>query len=147
MIYLSTGTQQAKKAMQNGNLDSVKEPRLNKPKEPTSKNSEVEEGSTYRDEIAAAIHEGLDDLASIGALDPAAVGEFEAVSLMALPQFTAEKVRELRAREDATQVVFAHHLGVSVNTVSQWERGERNVTGSAAKLLSLVQKYGLSHLV
>jgi|GEM_PF-216447 len=109
--------------------------------------SESEEGPTYRDGTAAAIHEGLSGLAALGALDPAKVSKFEKTALTALPHFTGEQVRELRLREMATQTVFAKHLGVSVNTVSQWERGERKATGTAAKLLSLVDRYGLAHIV
>ena len=60
--------------------------------------------------------------------------------------FGAEDVRELRAREGASQAVFAHHMGVSVKALSQWERGLRKPEGPAAKLLTLVKAHGLQHI-
>jgi len=104
-------------------------------------------GPTYKDDLAAAIHEGLTGLAAFGAVNETAVRSFEKVALKAVPRYTGDRVRELRRRERATQAVFALHLGVSVNTISQWERGEREVTGAAAKLLSLVDERGLAYLV
>ena len=104
-------------------------------------------GPTYKDDLAAAIHEGLAGLAAFGAVSETAVRSFEKVALKAVPRYAGDRVRELRLREKATQAVFALHLGVSVNTISQWERGEREVAGAAAKLLSLVEERGLGYLV
>ena len=43
----------------------------------------------------------------------------------------SSKVRE---RAGVSQAVLAGFLNVAVNTVSQWERGERRPTGAALKL-------------
>jgi transcriptional regulator with XRE-family HTH domain len=37
-------------------------------------------------------------------------------------------------------------LNVAVNTVSQWERGERHPTGAALKLLHVVKRNGIQAL-
>jgi len=37
-------------------------------------------------------------------------------------------------------------MNVAVNTVSQWERGERQPTGAALKLLNVVKHNGLDAL-
>jgi putative transcriptional regulator len=58
--------------------------------------------------------------------------------------FTPEEIRALREREEVSQSVFAHHLNVSKESVSKWERGEKRPAGSSLKLLSLVQKKGLA---
>jgi len=58
--------------------------------------------------------------------------------------FTPEEIRTLREREAVSQLVFAHHLNVSKESVSQWERGEKRPAGPSLKLLSLIQKKGLS---
>ena len=55
-----------------------------------------------------------------------------------------KEVRSLISLEEARQVVFAHHLNVSKESVSQWERGEKRPAGPSLKLLSLVEKKGLS---
>jgi putative transcriptional regulator len=55
----------------------------------------------------------------------------------------AKDIERLRKREEASQAVFAHHLGVSVGLISQWERGEKKPQGASLKLLTLVEKNGL----
>ena len=103
-------------------------------------------GDTYADHTAAAIHESMAGLVTLGFLPTEALTEFERVGLVQTKPFAAGQVRALRERESATQAVFAHYLGVSVNTVGQWERGERRATGAAAKLLALVEQHGLAHI-
>jgi putative transcriptional regulator len=69
--------------------------------------------------------------------------EFEESCLTPVKQFGPRGIARLRRREDASQAVFAHYLGVSVNLISQWERGEKKPQGASLKLLSLVEKKGL----
>ena len=55
----------------------------------------------------------------------------------------AAAIRALRARERVSQAVFARHLNVTMELVSQWERGEKRPAGPSLKLLSLVRNKGL----
>ena len=55
-------------------------------------------------------------------------------------------IRRLRLRERVSQPVFARHLNVSKNLVSDWERGIKKPGGPALKLLTIVQKMGLDTL-
>jgi len=52
-------------------------------------------------------------------------------------------LRPPRAREGASQAVFARYLNVTTGLVSQWERGEKRPQGASLKLLSLIAKDGL----
>ena len=45
------------------------------------------------------------------------------------------EIVKVRERAGVSQAVMAGFLNVAVNTVSQWERGERRPTGAALKLL------------
>jgi len=54
----------------------------------------------------------------------------------------AEIVR-VRRQAGVSQSVLAGFLNVAVNTVSQWERGERRPTGAALKLLHVVKARGI----
>lgn len=101
---------------------------------------------TYVDHTAAAIHESISDLVDLGLVESAVMGEVDGACLTKFEAFTASQLKALREREQATQTVFANYLGVSVNTVGQWERGERRATGAAAKLLSLVERHGLAYI-
>ncbi len=51
--------------------------------------------------------------------------------------------REAIARSHVSQAVFAALLNTSVSTVQKWEIGQKRPTGTALKLLHLVQKNGL----
>jgi transcriptional regulator with XRE-family HTH domain len=45
-------------------------------------------------------------------------------------------------RTGISQAVLAGFMNVAVNTVSQWERSERELTGAALKLLNVVKHNG-----
>src|SRR5277367_3806523 len=72
-----------------------------------------------------------------------------AVSSDALPKveaMTPAEIAALRERTGVSQAVLAGFMNVAVNTVSQWERGERQPTGAALKLLHVVRQNGLDAL-
>lgn len=50
----------------------------------------------------------------------------------------------LREREQVSQRVFAYHLNISKESVSQWERGEKRPAGPSLKLLALIKRKGLA---
>jgi len=67
----------------------------------------------------------------------------------ALPKveaMTPAEIAAVRERAGASQAVLAGFMNVAVNTVSQWERGERQPTGAALKLLHVVRRSGLDAL-
>jgi putative transcriptional regulator len=67
----------------------------------------------------------------------------------ALPKVEAmspAEIAALRKGAGVSQAVLAAFMNVAVNTVSQWERGERQPTGAALKLLNVVKHNGLDAL-
>src|SRR5271156_5814779 len=67
----------------------------------------------------------------------------------ALPKvkaMTPAEIAAVRERTGISQAVLAGFMNVAVNTVSQWERGERQPTGAALKLLHVVKQNGLDAL-
>jgi putative transcriptional regulator len=70
--------------------------------------------------------------------------EFDGLCLTPISPLKPEQIRDIRERENVSQVVFATYLNVSKGIVSQWERGEKRPSGASLKLLSLVEKKGLS---
>lgn len=68
---------------------------------------------------------------------------FDLTCLTPIKPFGPKEIEELRKREEVSQSVFATHLGLSTNLISQWERGEKKPSGPALKLLTLVDKNGL----
>ncbi|MCB1674564.1 MAG: helix-turn-helix domain-containing protein, partial [Pseudomonadales bacterium] len=51
--------------------------------------------------------------------------------------------RALRERELLSQSIFALYLNVSKNLISDWERGIKKPSGTALRLLNLVDKKGI----
>ena len=98
--------------------------------------------------MRSEIVEAMRGLNKIGAISDA---ELEKTTLRMLGRGALPKVADLspadivKVREQAgvSQAVLAGFLNVAVNTVSQWERGERRPTGAALKLLHVVRTKGL----
>jgi putative transcriptional regulator len=97
------------------------------------------------------IVEAMRGLRKIGAVSDT---ELEKTTLRMLGRDALPKVADLspseiaqvRERAGLSQAVMAGYLNVAVNTVSQWERGERKPTGAALKLLHVVKRSGIEAL-
>jgi DNA-binding transcriptional regulator YiaG len=69
--------------------------------------------------------------------------DVDALCLTPVEPFSAEEIRALRLRENASQAVFALHLNVTTGPVRQWERGEKQPSGASLKMQTLVARKGL----
>jgi putative transcriptional regulator len=97
----------------------------------------------YRSEAFAAIHETMEALHDVGAIDKQTMREFDEACLTPVRIIKPEEIRAIREREHLSQPVFARYLNVSKNLVSDWERGVKKPGGPALRLLTVVQKKGL----
>ncbi|MBN1320239.1 MAG: DNA-binding transcriptional regulator [Thermoleophilia bacterium] len=97
----------------------------------------------YRSDAYAAVHETMEALREIGAIDKQTMREFEEACLTPVRVFTPDEIRSIRLRENLSQPVFARYLNVSKNLVSDWERGVKRPGGPALRLLTVVEKKGL----
>jgi putative transcriptional regulator len=100
----------------------------------------------YKSEAFAAVHETMDALYQIEAIDKKTMRDFDSACLADLPEMAPEDIRALREREHVSQPIFAAYLNVTRNLVSDWERGIRRPGGTALRLLSIVEKRGLDSL-
>lgn len=57
---------------------------------------------------------------------------------------TVQQIKAILERKRVSQTVFANYLNVTPNLVSKWERGEKRPSGPALKLLTLVEKHGIT---
>jgi putative transcriptional regulator len=97
----------------------------------------------YKSAIKAAIHETASDLHELGFIDKQTMRRFDKSCLTPVHDFTGKEIRELRERENVSQMIFARYLNVRKDSVTQWERGLKRPSGPTLKLLCLVQKKGL----
>jgi len=98
----------------------------------------------YKSEAFAAIHETASGLRETGVIDKQTMRRFDEACLTPVIELSAKQIRAIREQEQVSQSVFAHYLNVSINSVSQWERGEKKPAGPSLKLLCLVKKKGLA---
>lgn len=97
----------------------------------------------YRSDALAAIHETMEALHDVGAVDRQTMREFDETCLTPIEVMLPEQIKALRMREHISQPVFARYLNVSKNLVSDWERGIKKPGGPALRLLTVIQHKGL----
>ena len=97
----------------------------------------------YKSEAFAAIHETMEALHEVGAVDKQTMREFDEACLTPVHPMDPTDIRAIREREHLSQPVFARYLNVSKNLVSDWERGVKKPSGAALRLLTVVQEKGL----
>lgn len=97
----------------------------------------------YRSDAFAAIHETMEALQTVGAIDKQTMRDFDAACLTTVQVLEPNEIKALRQREHISQPVFARYLNVSKNLISDWERGVKKPGGPALRLLTVIQKKGL----
>ena len=100
----------------------------------------------YRSEALASVHEAALGMTEAGVMSKRTMKAFDEMCLTPIEDMVPERIRHLRLREHASQAVFARYLNVTTGLVSQWERGEKRPRGASLKLLTLVEKNGLTSI-
>jgi putative transcriptional regulator len=97
--------------------------------------------------ILEAVHETATGLHKAGVMDLLTMREFDRLCLPPIEPLEPKQIREIRESSRVSQAVFAAALNTSVSTVQKWEIGQKRPTGTALKLLHLVQKQGLESIM
>ena len=90
--------------------------------------------------ILAAVHATTKRLHKAGVMDQVTLREFDQLCLPPVEPLEPEQIKRIRESSRVSQAVFARLLNTSVSTVQKWEIGQKKPTGTALKLLHLVQK-------
>jgi len=93
--------------------------------------------------ILEAVHETARGLHAASAMNQVTLREFDRLCLPPVKPLSPGKIKKIRETSRVSQAVFAALLNTSVSTVQKWEIGQKRPTGTALKLLHLVQKRGL----
>lgn len=96
--------------------------------------------------VLQVVHGTARGLHRSGLMDATTMRDFDVLCLPRVKEYTAMQIKRIRARNRASQAVFAAYLNTSVSTVQKWERGEKRPNGPSLKLLSLVEAKGLDVL-
>jgi putative transcriptional regulator len=93
--------------------------------------------------ILEAVHKTARGLHRAGVMDQVTLREFDRLCVPPVEPLRPEEIKRIRTASRVSQAVFAALLNTSVSTVQKWEIGQKRPTGTALKLLHLVQKKGL----
>ena len=97
--------------------------------------------------ILEAVHETAKGLHKAGVIDRITLREFDRLCLPPIEPLEPEKIKQIRETSNVSQAVFAAVLNTSLSTVQKWEIGQKRPTGTALKLLHLVQERGLDSVI
>jgi len=97
--------------------------------------------------ILEAVHDTAKGLHQAGVMDRVTLREFDRLCLPPVEPLNPEQIKQIREASRVSQAVFAALLNTSVSTVQKWEIGQKKPTGTALKLLHLVQNKGLEAVV
>jgi len=100
----------------------------------------------FKSRASEAIHSSATALFSVEAIDQATMREFDESCLIAPPPIEPKQIKKIRQSQKVSQPVFARYLNISESTIEKWETGAKKPSGTALKLLSIVQKHGLQIL-
>jgi putative transcriptional regulator len=100
-----------------------------------------------KSDILEVVHETAQGLYQAGAIDRVTLREFDRLCIAPLEPLAPEKIKQIREESNVSQAVFAIVLNTSLSTVQKWEIGQKRPTGTALKLLYLVQKSGLDSVI
>jgi putative transcriptional regulator len=93
--------------------------------------------------ILEAVRETAKGLHAAGVMDRVMLREFDRLCLPPVEVLQPEEIKKIREKSRVSQAIFAALLNTSVSTMQKWEIGQKRPTGTALKLLHLVQKRGL----
>ena len=99
--------------------------------------------SKTKSAILEAVHETAVGLHRAGAMDRLTLREFDRLCLPPVEPLQPAQIRQIREATRVSQAVFARLIDTSLSTVQKWEIGQKRPTGTALKLLHLVQERGL----
>jgi len=99
--------------------------------------------SKRKSKILEVVHQTATGLLASGAIDQVTMRQFDTLCLPPVAPLRPDQIKRIRERSHVSQAVFAALLNTSVSTVQKWEIGQKRPTGTALKLLHLVQKNGL----
>ena len=93
--------------------------------------------------ILEAVRNTAKGLNKAGVIDQVTLREFDQLCLPPVGPLEPDQIKHIRETTRVSQAVFARLLNTSLSTVQKWEVGQKKPTGTALKLLHLVQKRGL----
>jgi len=100
----------------------------------------------YKSDAFEAIHNSATALHRVGAISKTTLREFDESCLVPIEEIPPQQIKQIRENNHVSQPIFARYLNTSESTVQKWETGAKRPSGTALRLLQVVQKHGLAVL-
>lgn len=97
-------------------------------------------------DIKSVMYETAQGLHRAGGLSTATMREIESLCLPDVKEYSAQQIKHIRTKANASQGVFARYLNISTSTVQKWETGQKKPSGASLKLLNIIEQRGLEAL-
>jgi len=95
-------------------------------------------------EIKRTVIETFEDLYKAGGVNEVTIRQMRALCLPQPQEYNSTKIIRVRKKYRLSQAAFAVILNTSASTVQKWERGVKNPSGPAIKLLHLMDVKGIN---
>ena len=89
--------------------------------------------SKFFDELMTGLNEALD--IEKGKIN----GRKTVYEILPVKRYDNVQIKKIRNSVGMTQVLFANYMGVSIKTVEAWEKGTNRPTGTACRLISMLE--------
>lgn len=66
-------------------------------------------------------------------------GRTTVYEIQPVKKYNNTQIKNIRTSVGMTQILFANYMGVSCKTVEAWEKGTNHPTGSACRLISMLE--------
>ena len=63
----------------------------------------------------------------------------QVVSVIPVKVYNADEIQDIRRKTGLSQKLFASYMGVSLKTVEAWEAGTNHPSGTASRILSMME--------
>lgn len=97
--------------------------------------------------ILGEMSETMRGLHGAGLISKRRMGEFTALTHLAVHEMSPQEIKALRERSHLSQAVFAAVLNTSLSTVQKWEVGDKKPSGPSLKLLNVIERKGLESVI
>ena len=92
--------------------------------------------------IITEMREAVKDLHQSGVISDKRFDEYQAKYFHKAPDLTPNQIKQIRAKMNVTQEVFATLVNVHLSTIRKWETGEKHPSGIALRFLEVIDNNG-----
>lgn len=100
-----------------------------------------------RNSIRDMVLESMEDLYKNGSIDEITIREVRALAMEDIKPYPPRAIARLRKKLKLSQAALARFINTSVQTVQGWEQGVKKPSGTALKLLHIIEEKGLTGVI